>query len=161
MFLLFCRGRSGYFVRERSAAARHVRVSALEIAGVPRVGNVAFLPGEAHQPAHLVRAAERALHVAQILPVHNDDEIGGSELLPRDQTGGAAGIRHSVRVQRAARGRINVRTYLVGAGGAAYDLAAAHSPAREDVFHYEFRHGRTAYIAVADEYYFHIGSVFS
>ena len=59
------------------AARQHILPCCLEIARVPRVGNIAGAVGVVHQEAELaVRvAAADAVHIPQVRAVHADQEI--------------------------------------------------------------------------------------
>ena len=101
------------------AARQHILPRCLEIARVPRVGNIAGAVGVVHQEAELaVRvAAADAVHISKVGSVHANQEIVfliiGIGKLPRCVT--AAG--NSVLRQFAPCRRIDRIADLLSAGG--------------------------------------------
>ena len=68
---------AGYFTQQPLTPRQHILPGCLEIAGVPRVGNIAGLLGVVHQEVQLAReiATADAVHIPQVRTVHTDQEI--------------------------------------------------------------------------------------
>ena len=126
---------AGYFTQQPLTPRQHILPGCLEIAGVPRVGNIAGLLGVVHQEVQLAReiATADAVHIPQVRTVHTDQEIVffvvGIGKLPRC----VAVAGDPVLRQLAPRRRINRIANLLPAGRrrrcAAYS-ADSHCPCR-------------------------------
>ena len=68
---------AGYFTQQPLTSRQHILPRRLEIAGIPRVGNIAGAVGVVHQEVQLAGkvAAADAVHIPQVRTVHTDQEI--------------------------------------------------------------------------------------
>ena len=68
---------AGYFTQQPLTPRQHILPGCLEVAGVPRVGNIAGVVGVVHQEVQFaVRvAAADAVHIPQVRAVHADQQV--------------------------------------------------------------------------------------
>lgn len=140
--------------QEAGAGAEKVLIGLFEIAGVPRVGHLAVFAGVLHGEVDLavpVRA-EEAGEPPQIFPVHGDDHIRRRVVRRHDEPRRPGREGDALLAELPLRRRIHIMADLLRGGcrGGNRKLRRQPGPVHE-ILHDEFRHGRPADIAVADE----------
>ena len=142
------------FLQQCAAAHIDIAVGDIEVAGVPRVCNVAFLAdiGEEAVDFAVGIAARESVEVVHVLGVHADDDVECA----------VVGGGHECRTPLAEWNAMCTQDFACAAMGVTADLVAVEclglhkdvvgKPClTHEVFHDELRHGRAADVAVADE----------
>ena len=140
--------------QQPTAPCIDIAVGDIEVAGVPRVGDVAFLADVGEEAADFAVgiAARESVEVVHVLGVHTDDDVECA----------VVGGGHECRTPLAEWNAMCTQDFACAAMGVAADLVAVEclglhkdvvgKPCfAHEVFHDEFRHGRAADVAVADE----------
>ena len=147
---------AGYFTQQPLAPRQHILPGCLEIAGIPRVGNIVGVVGVVHQEVQLAGkvAAADAVHIPQIRAVHANQEIvffvvGIGELPSRVAVAGDPMLR-----QLAPCRRIDWVADLLPAGGRRLDMELRRQPHfLHQVLHHELGHGAAADISMTHKEY--------
>lgn len=147
--LAFCQ-----FPQQCTAPRIDITVGDVEVAGVPRVGNIALLADVGEESANLAVgiAASEAVEVVRVLGIHADDDVECA----------VVGGGHERCTSLVEWDAMCAQYFACAAMGVAADLVAMEclglhkdfvgkSRLAHEVFHDEFRHGRAADVAVADE----------
>ena len=153
---MFLHGLRGDCLQKTAAAFRNVPPGGRKITRVPRVGHVAGAGGVVEQTVDFARrvAAADAGHIADVGAVHPDEQIVFVVVRPRHLPRRVRPAGHAVRCQFPPRGRIDRVADLLGAGGGGCDFKFIRKPGfGHKVFHYKFRHGAAANVAVAQKNY--------
>ena len=132
----------------------HVTIGHVEVAGVPRVGDVAFLAAIGEEAADFAVgvAAREAVEVVHVLGVHADDDVECA----------VVGGGHECRTPLAEWNAMCTQDFACAAMGVAADLVTVERLGlhkdfigkprfAHEVFHDELCHRGAADVAVADE----------
>ena len=142
------------FLQQCTAPGIHITVGDVEVAGVPWVCNVTFLADVGEESANFAVgiAAYETVEVVHVLGIHADDDVECA----------VVGGGHERCTSLAEWDAMRAQDFACAAMGVAADLVTVESfglykdfvgkPClAHEVFHDEFRHGRAADVAVADE----------
>ena len=132
------------FTQQGAAACIDIVVGDVEVAGVPRVGDVALLAEIGEEAADFVVgiAARETVEVAHVLCVHADDAVIGVVVGGSHECRAPLRERDAVRTQDFARAAMCVAAELVAVEGFGCDAdLIGKSRLAYELFHDELCHG--------------------
>ncbi len=141
-------------VQQPLAPGQHVPPGGLEVVREPGVRYIAGAVGVVHQQVHLAAevAAADAGHIAQVGPVHPDQQVVFLIIAAFQLPGGLTGAVDPVLSQLAPRRRIDRVADLLGAGSSGFDVKLGlQSGFFRLVLNHNLGLRAAAYIAVADK----------
>ena len=115
---------AGYFTQQPLTSRQHILPRRLEIAGIPRVGNIAGAVGVVHQEVQLAGkvAAADAVHIPQVRAVHADQQVVLVVVLIGELPRRVTVAGYPMFRQLAPRRRIDRIADLLPAGRCRFDL---------------------------------------